>query len=261
MLASFPASMLNQKPSDLGILNRFKLDPSRSRLAAPGSPAVGPPVASAMGYSAFGRAKHGVPSQASQGGATMIHSVFWLTGVITWGLIAAAGTTFLVADIHDRLVMRRMRVTAHACGAVDTWSLSRPTGQASGLPDLTCDFAPEFRYRAGLCASSTYVIVIPPATLSSCRSLNSTGLRCSLRIQRLHHSRDRPLAFWDISLYLRVFGFSEPGMERADMPASSPVSGRGGRHDRPRGESRARSHRAGSQSCEVRHMPVDPVGC
>ena len=31
MLASFPASMLNQKPSDLGILNQFKLDPSRSR--------------------------------------------------------------------------------------------------------------------------------------------------------------------------------------------------------------------------------------
>ena len=31
MLASFPASMLNQKPSDLGIPNRFKLDPSRSR--------------------------------------------------------------------------------------------------------------------------------------------------------------------------------------------------------------------------------------
>ena len=30
MLASFPASMLNQKPSDLGILNQFKLDPSRS---------------------------------------------------------------------------------------------------------------------------------------------------------------------------------------------------------------------------------------
>ena len=30
MLASFPASMLNQNPSDLGIPNRFKLDPSRS---------------------------------------------------------------------------------------------------------------------------------------------------------------------------------------------------------------------------------------
>ena len=30
MLASFPVSMLNQKPSDLGIPNRFKLDPSRS---------------------------------------------------------------------------------------------------------------------------------------------------------------------------------------------------------------------------------------
>jgi hypothetical protein len=31
MLASFRASMLNQKSSDLGILNRFRLDPSRSR--------------------------------------------------------------------------------------------------------------------------------------------------------------------------------------------------------------------------------------
>jgi hypothetical protein len=35
MLASFPASMLNQKPSDLGILNRLKLDPSRSRIRRP----------------------------------------------------------------------------------------------------------------------------------------------------------------------------------------------------------------------------------
>src|SRR5437899_9863516 len=33
MLASFPASMLNQNTPDLGILNRLKLDPSRSRLA------------------------------------------------------------------------------------------------------------------------------------------------------------------------------------------------------------------------------------
>jgi hypothetical protein len=31
MLASFPASMLNQNTPDLGILNRLKLDPSRSR--------------------------------------------------------------------------------------------------------------------------------------------------------------------------------------------------------------------------------------
>src|ERR1700757_3579123 len=30
MLASFPASMLNQNRPDLGIPNRFKLDPSRS---------------------------------------------------------------------------------------------------------------------------------------------------------------------------------------------------------------------------------------
>ena len=31
MLASFPASMLNQNSPDLGIPNRFRLDPSRSR--------------------------------------------------------------------------------------------------------------------------------------------------------------------------------------------------------------------------------------
>src|SRR5207249_9237294 len=33
MLASFPASMLNQNTPDLGILNRLKLDPSRSSYA------------------------------------------------------------------------------------------------------------------------------------------------------------------------------------------------------------------------------------
>jgi hypothetical protein len=33
MLASFPASMLNQNQSDLEILNRFNLTPSRSRRA------------------------------------------------------------------------------------------------------------------------------------------------------------------------------------------------------------------------------------
>ena len=32
MLASFPASMLNQNTPDLGIPNRFSLDPSRSSL-------------------------------------------------------------------------------------------------------------------------------------------------------------------------------------------------------------------------------------
>lgn len=35
MLASIPASMLNQKPSDLGIPNRFKLDPSGSSVGTP----------------------------------------------------------------------------------------------------------------------------------------------------------------------------------------------------------------------------------
>ena len=39
----------------------------------------------------------------------MIHTVFWLTGAITWGLIALAGAMFLVADLHDRSVMRRTR--------------------------------------------------------------------------------------------------------------------------------------------------------
>jgi hypothetical protein len=29
--------------------------------------------------------------------------------MITWSLIALAGAMFVVADIHDRLVMRRMR--------------------------------------------------------------------------------------------------------------------------------------------------------
>src|ERR1700691_11731 len=41
MLASFPASMLNQKPSDLGIPNRFKLDPSRSSASKEQSPGSG----------------------------------------------------------------------------------------------------------------------------------------------------------------------------------------------------------------------------
>ena len=35
MLASFPASMVNQNRSDLGILNRFNLTPSRSRSMCP----------------------------------------------------------------------------------------------------------------------------------------------------------------------------------------------------------------------------------
>ena len=39
MLASFPASMLNQKPSDLGTLDQFKLYPSRSSAPAPCSSA------------------------------------------------------------------------------------------------------------------------------------------------------------------------------------------------------------------------------
>jgi hypothetical protein len=39
----------------------------------------------------------------------MIHTVFWLTGAVTWGLIALGGAMFLFADLHDRAVMRRAR--------------------------------------------------------------------------------------------------------------------------------------------------------
>jgi hypothetical protein len=39
----------------------------------------------------------------------MIHTVFWLTGAVTWGLIALGGAMLLVADLHDRSVMRRAR--------------------------------------------------------------------------------------------------------------------------------------------------------
>jgi hypothetical protein len=39
----------------------------------------------------------------------MIHTLLWLTGIITWGMIAMMGAMFLIADIHDRVVMRRVR--------------------------------------------------------------------------------------------------------------------------------------------------------
>jgi hypothetical protein len=40
---------------------------------------------------------------------TMIHTIFWFTGMLTWLLIASAGAMFLIADLHDRYVMRRPR--------------------------------------------------------------------------------------------------------------------------------------------------------
>jgi hypothetical protein len=39
----------------------------------------------------------------------MIHTIFWFTGMLTWLLIASAGAMFLIADLHDRAVMRRAR--------------------------------------------------------------------------------------------------------------------------------------------------------
>ena len=52
----------------------------------------------------------------------MIHTVFWLTGLVTWSLMALAGATWTTFTIGPS---RGGRVTADARGAVDTWSLSR----------------------------------------------------------------------------------------------------------------------------------------
>jgi hypothetical protein len=41
--------------------------------------------------------------------ASMIHTLFWLTGMVTWFLIALAFALWLGADIHDTSVMRRAR--------------------------------------------------------------------------------------------------------------------------------------------------------
>jgi hypothetical protein len=38
----------------------------------------------------------------------MIHTVFWLTGLVTWSLMALGGATWLGADIHES-IMRRAR--------------------------------------------------------------------------------------------------------------------------------------------------------
>jgi Na+-transporting methylmalonyl-CoA/oxaloacetate decarboxylase gamma subunit len=39
----------------------------------------------------------------------MIHTIFWLTGMVTWFLIALACAMWLVAELHDRSVTRRAR--------------------------------------------------------------------------------------------------------------------------------------------------------
>jgi hypothetical protein len=39
----------------------------------------------------------------------MIHTVFWLTGMFTWFLIALACALWLGAEILERSVMRRAR--------------------------------------------------------------------------------------------------------------------------------------------------------
>ena len=39
----------------------------------------------------------------------MIHTLFWLTGMVTWFLIALAFALWLGTEIHDRSVIRRAR--------------------------------------------------------------------------------------------------------------------------------------------------------
>jgi hypothetical protein len=41
--------------------------------------------------------------------ASMIHTLFWLTGMVTWFLIALACAMWLGAEIHERSVIRRAR--------------------------------------------------------------------------------------------------------------------------------------------------------
>jgi hypothetical protein len=43
----------------------------------------------------------------------MINNLFWYTGMFTWSLITLAGAMFLVADLHDRSVMRRESGRTH----------------------------------------------------------------------------------------------------------------------------------------------------
>jgi Na+-transporting methylmalonyl-CoA/oxaloacetate decarboxylase gamma subunit len=41
--------------------------------------------------------------------ASMIHTLFWLTGIVTWFLIALVCAMWLVAEILERSVIRRAR--------------------------------------------------------------------------------------------------------------------------------------------------------
>jgi hypothetical protein len=41
--------------------------------------------------------------------ASMINTLFWLTGIVTWFWIALACAMWLGAEIHDRSVIRRAR--------------------------------------------------------------------------------------------------------------------------------------------------------
>jgi hypothetical protein len=41
--------------------------------------------------------------------ASMIHTLFWLTGIVTWLMIALACALWLGTAIHERSVIRRAR--------------------------------------------------------------------------------------------------------------------------------------------------------
>jgi hypothetical protein len=41
--------------------------------------------------------------------ASMIHTLFWLTGIVTWLVIALVCALWLGTEIHERSVIRRAR--------------------------------------------------------------------------------------------------------------------------------------------------------
>jgi hypothetical protein len=87
MLASFPVSMLNQKPSDLGIPNRFKLDPSRSRVSAAKNEAIAVisrsrkhTIVAAAGCESLSLGATGHPIQGSGGSVPAESDIALITG-------------------------------------------------------------------------------------------------------------------------------------------------------------------------------------
>jgi hypothetical protein len=76
MLASFPASMLNQNQPDLGILYRFRLDPSRSSVGTSRTACACNPFDRRSVLASMGTARH-VPSTAPRPYVTTPDALKW----------------------------------------------------------------------------------------------------------------------------------------------------------------------------------------